>query len=195
MPPQVVVSPVVPFDAFDGEKCGIKANGEKKAQDDYISPIKALWLNFRFNQLMGTFPFLISNDWYAVRFIKKGLILWLAVRAIFVAVILTLLYFWLKEQVTSNENSRFYHCLSNFLGYDIFGFYLQSHPLSKIHHDRYFCYHRPFPIFAIGRVYVICQQLSFGTWINSIMRDYQRFQHEVPGQKSGSDGINGVSIL
>ena len=101
MPPQnVVVSPVVPFDSFDVEtQKEFKANGEKPSQGDYISPIKALKLNFRFNQLVGNFPMFISNDWFTVRLIKKRLLLWFVTRAIFVSTILSVLYIWLREQV------------------------------------------------------------------------------------------------
>ena len=103
MPPMSIsVSPVLPFDPernLESFECNVEKVEPKKINVEYVSPIKALALNFRFNQLFGTFPALISDDWFHIRIIKKGLILWFAVRAIFTTTILGLTYIWLQEQV------------------------------------------------------------------------------------------------
>ena len=96
--PSKSTSPVLPFDGST-KNCPIfQVNGIKDPDANYTSPIKALKINFRFNQFFGIFPGSISNDWFEIKILKRKLILSFAVKAIFVSTILTLTYLWLQEQ-------------------------------------------------------------------------------------------------
>lgn len=71
----------------------------KTSFGEFVSPLKALAFNFRFNQFFGIFPGRISQDWTDFIIVKKLILLTFSIKAIFFTLILTLVYLWLHEQV------------------------------------------------------------------------------------------------
>ena len=114
MPPNST-SPVCPFDP---EKNVWKVDGKDNPEaGNYTSPLKALKINFRFNQFFGIFPGSISDDWFEIKIVKRKLILSFLVKAIFVATILTMVYLWLQEQ--NMDFSDFLNKIGNHPGFTV----------------------------------------------------------------------------
>ena len=111
--PSKSTSPVCPLDP---EKNVWTVNSKEEAAN-YISPLKALKINFRFNQFFGIFPGSISDDWFEIKIVKRRLILSFVVKAIFVAIILTMVYFWLQEQ--NMDFSDFLNKIGNHPGFTV----------------------------------------------------------------------------
>ena len=73
-------------------------NVEKEELTSYVSPIKALWINFRFNQFFGICPARINENWTQITIVKKMILLTFSIKAMLLALILALVHIWLGQQ-------------------------------------------------------------------------------------------------
>jgi hypothetical protein len=71
---------------------------KRKTSIHLVSPLRTLAFNFRFNQFFGIFPGRISEDWTDFVIVKKLILLTFSIKAMFLTLILTLVYLWLHEQ-------------------------------------------------------------------------------------------------
>lgn len=64
----------------------------------FVSPLRAIAFNFRFNQIFGVLPATLSEDFMVVQFNPLRLLITLGVKVFFISTIAFLISYWLADQ-------------------------------------------------------------------------------------------------